>query len=143
MDKTFNELFDEFFRNRNIKQDDKIDDVAKENAKKMIDMFINSKDVENINEDEEKELDNTLGKPDKTEFYNEGNIFFERRTWHTPNGDLIKLIVTDEPNIKVAPLPEKPLQEQLDEAVALEQFEKAAGIRDEMKKRKKLAKKVK
>jgi hypothetical protein len=137
MDKSFNELFDEFFKRNNIKPNDKLSDVAKDNAKQMIDMLTNSKDVENIDETTEKEIDATLGKPDKIEFYNEGPVFFERRIWHTPNGDLVKLIVTDEPTLNASPVPEKDLKEQLAEAVATEQFEKAAAIRDEIKKRKK------
>ena len=143
MDKSFNELFDEFFKRNNIKPNDKLSDVAKDNAKKMIDMLTNTKDVENIDESTEKEIDETLGKPDKIEFYNDGPVFFERRIWHTPNGDLVKLIVTDEPTLNIGPVPEKELKLQLDEAVAAEQFEKAAAIRDEMKKRKKSEKKSK
>ena len=143
MDKTFNELFDEFFKRNNINPNDKLSDTAKENAKKMIDMLTNTKNVDNIDESVEKEIDATLGKPDKIEFYNEGNIFFERRIWHTQKGDLVKLIVTDEPTLKVAPAQEKPLKQQLDEAVAAEEFEKAAAIRDEIKKRKKEEKKSK
>ena len=137
MDKTFNELFDEFFKRNNTKPNDTLSDVAKDNAKQVIDMLTHSKDIENIDESTEKEIDEQLGKPDKIEFYNEGPVFFERRIWHTPNGDLVKLIVTDEPTLKATPVPEKELKLQLDEAVAAEQFEKAAAIRDEMKKRKK------
>lgn len=135
MSKTFDELFDDFFKKNNTS--DKMGDNIKDEAKKMIDMLTNYNDVENIDEAVEKEIDATLGKPDKIEFYNEGELFIERRTWHTPNGELVKLIVSDDPTLKVTPAPEKSLQEKLDEAVKAEEFEKAAAIRDEMKKSKK------
>jgi len=143
MDKTFNELFDEFFKKNNINPSDKIADSIKGDAKKMIDMLTRVKNVDNIDEEVEKQIDTELGKPDKIEFFNKGNVFFERRIWHTQNGDIVKLLVTDEPTLKVAPAPEKSLKEQLDEAVEAEQFEKAAAIRDEMKRQKKLVKKTK
>lgn len=143
MDKTFNELFDDFFKRNNIKPEDKISDSAKTDAKKMIDMLTSSKNVDNIDEEVEKQIDAELGKPDVIEFFNEGEVFFEKRIWKTKNGDLIKLIVTDEPTIKVAPVPAKSLEVQLQEAVDAEQFEKAAAIRDEIKKLKKVQKKAK
>jgi len=143
MDKTFNELFDEFFQKNNIKPEDKLSDSVKADAKKMIELLTENKNVDNIDEKVEEEIDTELGKPDKIEFFNKGNVFFERRIWHTPNGDIVKLLVTDEPTLKVAPTPPKSLKQQLEEAVEAEQFEKAAAIRDEMTKQKKLVKKVK
>lgn len=141
MDKTFNELFDEFFQRNNIKPEDKLSDAAKEDAKKVIEMLTKDVNVDDIDEEVENQIDLELGKPDKVEFFNKGNIFFERRIWHTHNGDIIKLLVTDEPTLPVAPAPAKTLKEQLDEAVAAEHFEKAAAIRDEIKKDKKQQKK--
>lgn len=143
MAKTFNELFDEFFKRNKIKPTDKINDSAKDDAKKMIDMLTKSKNVTNISEEVEKEIETELGKPDKIEFFNEGNVFFEKRIWYTPNGNIEKLIVTDEPTIKVTPAPEKSLGDELQEAVANEQFEKAAAIRDEIRRQKKIIKKTK
>jgi protein-arginine kinase activator protein McsA len=138
--KTFDDLFNEFFKRHNIKPEDKIGDNLKDEAKKMIDMLTNLKnfennldeDIQNIDEDIEKSIDEELGKPDKIEFFNEGDLFFERRIWHTPNGDLIKLLISDDPTLINTPKFEKPLQEQLDEAVAEENYEKAAAIRDKM-----------
>lgn len=134
--KTFNELFDDFFKRNNIKPEDKIDSSFKDEAKKMIDLLTNFNITDNIDEAIEKEIDETLGKPDKVEFYNEGDMFFEKRIWHTATGDLVKLIVSDDPSILVAPVKSKSLQEQLDEAVESENFEKAASIRDAIKKTK-------
>jgi protein-arginine kinase activator protein McsA len=64
-------------------------------------------------------------------------MFFEKRIWHTKNGDFVKVIITDEPTLKTPLLPEKSLQEKLDEAVKNEEFEKAAILRDLIKKEKK------
>jgi len=136
MDKTFNELFDDFFKRNDIKPEDKIDEAMKDDAKKMIDLLTRVSNIDTLNEDDEKEIDAELGKPDIIEFFNDGNVFFEKRTWKTPNGDLIKLIVTDEPSLNIAPRPSKSLEAQLQEAVEAEQFEKAAAIRDEIKKEK-------
>ena len=117
MSKTFDELFDDFFKRNNIKPEDKIGDSVKDEAKKMIDLLTNYKDVENIDEAIEQEIDASLGKPDKIEFYNEGDLFFEKRIWYTANGELIKLIVSDEPTLTTIPVPEKYLQHKLDKAV--------------------------
>lgn len=133
---TFDELFNEFFKRNNIKPEDKIDSSLKDEAKKMIDLLTNFNVTDNIDEAIEKEIDASLGKPDEILFYNEGNMYFEKRIWHTATGDLVKLIVSDDPSILVAPAKPKTLQEQLDEAVETENFEKAAAIRDAIKKSK-------
>lgn len=142
MNKTFNELFDEFFKRNNIKPEDKINDNIKDNAMKMIDMLTNFKEVPKIDENQELEMDEKLGKPDKIEFFNEGDVFFERRIWHTPKGDIEKLIFSNDPTLIVKPV-EVSLQEKLEIAVSEEDFEQAAIIRDEMKKKKKIIKKTK
>jgi hypothetical protein len=145
--KTFDELFNEFFKRNNIKPEDKISDTLRDEAKKMIDILTKIKnldeDIHSIDEEIEKSIDEELGKPDKIEFFNEDNLFYERRIWHTPNGDLIKLLISDDPTLINAPKFEKPLQEQLDEAVAEENYEKAAAIRDRMNPKKKITKKAK
>lgn len=136
MDKTFNELFDEFFQRNNIKPKDKIADSVKEDAKKIIDMLTSTKNVDNINEEVEKQIDIELGKPDRIEFFNEGDVFFERRIWHAEKGDIIKLVVTDNPVSDIVTPVKQTLKEQLEKAVEAEEFEKAAAIRDLIKKAK-------
>lgn len=135
MSKTFDDLFNEFFKRNNIRPEDRIGDSMREHAKRMIDMLTNFRD--SIDDDSiEKQIDEQFGKPDKIEFYNEGDLYFERRTWHTANGDIIKTIMSDDPTmIRQAPSM-KTLEQQLQEAVEKEEFEKAAAIRDEIKKRK-------
>jgi excinuclease UvrABC helicase subunit UvrB len=133
--KTFDELFNEFFKRNDIKPEDKINNL-KEEAKKMIDILTNMKnieeDIKNIDEEIEKSIDEELGKPDKIEFFNEDNLFFERRTWHTENGDLIKLLVSDDPTFGKQPKVEKSLQQQMEEAIQNEEYEKAAILRDKI-----------
>lgn len=145
--KSFDELFNEFFKRHNINPEDKISDNLRDEAKKVIDILTKIKnldeDLHSMDEELEKSIDEDLGKPDKIEFFNEDNLFYERRTWHTENGDLIKLIISDDPTLINAPKFEKPLQEQLDEAVAEENYEKAAAIRDKMNPKKKITKKAK
>lgn len=130
MGKTFNELFDEFFKKNNINPNDKISETLKDEAQRMIDMLSNFKNISEVDESIGEEMDKALGKPDKTEFYEEDGLFYEKRTWHTPDGDMVKLIVTDDPSLILAPPTPKPLQVQLDEAIADEDYEKAAAIRD-------------
>jgi len=132
MDKTFNELFDDFFKKNNINPNDKIS-VPKEDAQRLIDLLTNS-DI--IDEQLEAEFDKTLGKPDKIEFYTENGFFFERRIWHTPQGDMYKLFVTDDPTLVMAPPIPKTLETQLNEAVENEDYEKAAIIRDRIQNKK-------
>lgn len=140
MGKTFNELFDDFFKRNNINPDDKIDETTKNELKKIIDMLNTSSELPNITGEEEAMFDETLGRPDKIECYNDGNLFFEKRTWYTPKGQLVKLIVTDEPTMKLEPPKRKTLEEKLGIAVENEEFEKAAAIRDLIKKEKKIKK---
>jgi excinuclease UvrABC helicase subunit UvrB len=84
-------------------------------------------------------FDQNLGEPDEIENFQDGDLFFERRIWNTPTGQIMKLLVSDDPskfikqtqtqkvNKKVV---EKTLEIQLQEAVEAEDFEKAAQIRD-------------
>jgi len=149
MEKTFNELFDDFFNKkpkRRTKSKKQEPEKPRDGMERIMDMLTNLDEysgVDNIDEIIEKEIDRTLGKPDKTEFYSEGGLYYEKRTWHTPTGDMVKLIVNDDPSINVPPPTPKSLQEKLDEAVAEENYEKAAAIRDEMVKQNNKNKKIK
>ena len=118
MGKTFDELYGEFF-NKNNKQPIKRKRKSKTDIEDML------SDPTKL----EHHIDK-LGKPDKIEFYNEGMFFFEKRTWHTKHGDVVKIIVSDEPSLNIPPFEEKPLEEQLYDAVVDENFEKAAILRD-------------
>lgn len=137
--KTFDELWNEFFDSKRSKKS-KGDNPLKDDIKKLIqrlDDFNNS----DANDEIEKEIENTLGKPHKIEYYNEGHIFFEKRIWHTPTGDVVKIIASDDPSLFGQPqlkqieekAPEKSAKDKLDEAVASENYEAAAKYRDIIK----------
>jgi hypothetical protein len=146
MDKSFDDLFNEFFKNNSM--EDRFARMREE-AKRMIDLLTNFKDLGdiNVNEDVEKVMDGELGEPDEIEYFQDGDMYFERRVWHMPHGDLVKLIASDDPEMEkkvkenmnqtkakrpTKVKPEKPLDVQLEEALAKEDYEKAAQIRDLM-----------
>ena len=136
MGKSFDDLFNEFF-NRKPKTNEEIAKIREEEKKffENLSNFIESNKGENL----EKMFDQNLGEPDEIENFQDGDLFFERRIWNTPTGQIMKLLVSDDPskfikqtqtqkvNKKVV---EKTLEIQLQEAVEAEDFEKAAQIRD-------------
>lgn len=135
--KTFDELFNEFFKRNKINPDDFLHDSLRDEAKKMIDMLSSFRDMDSIDEDLEKQMDESLGEPDEVLRYKEGGMYFEKRIWHTPTGDLIKLTGSDIPLEMMdaeykKPVTKKSLQKKLNEALADENYEEAAKIRDEM-----------
>lgn len=139
MDKSFDDLFNEFFGKKNKGFNDQFSKMREE-ARKIIEMLGNMHESNgSIDENIERMMDQNLGEPDEVINFQDGELFFEKRIWHTPTGDLVKVIVTDRPfsneKTKVKPtkkIVEKPLQQQLDEAIAKEDYEKAAKIRDLM-----------
>jgi len=114
MGKTFDELYNDFFNKGGDKKSRKIDSLRTK--------ITDSSDVE-------KEIKD-LGKPDKIDFYNDGHLFFEKRIWHTKNGDIVKIIVSDEPTLNMLSFKEKSLDEKLADAVENENYEKACHLRD-------------
>jgi hypothetical protein len=137
MDKNFDDLFNEFFRKRNNSINPFIEiGNMKEEIRKMMDMLMNFQNIPNIDENLEKQMDDSLGEPDKIETYSDGVVFYEKKIWHTPEGDIVKLVVSDKPftnspkGKKV--VNQKLLQEQLEEALANEDYLKAAELRDKL-----------
>jgi len=127
MKKTFDELYGEFMKGI-IKVKIEQDKIDKSETQEILDMLSSVEDLE--------EEINKLGDPDKIEFFNEDEVFYEKRTWKTKYGDLVKIIISDEPNIRLAPKPKKTLQSQLDEAIENEDFEKAVELRDKINQKK-------
>lgn len=125
MSKTFDELYNEFLNNKN-----KLVKVKKPKNKQQDVVSNMLTDAENL----EKYIKN-LGKPDKIEFYHEDGVFFEKRIWHTEHGDIVKIIFSDEPPFNMFPN-SKSLEEKLSEAIADENYERAAALRDEINKKK-------
>ena len=150
MGKTFNELFDEFFKK---------DDGEVGNSDKINNILSNLTSLTEISDDTEKILDDSLGEPDSIQKLSNGHMVFEKKIWHTEKGDLIKIVVIEEENktdlineksfekqlkealdfvfIDSEPINVKSFDEQLEEAIEKEEYEKAAEIRDLIKKRKK------
>ena len=130
----FDELYDDFLKGHKRKP---VDDKTK----MVLDII---KKIHEVGENEfladRNDLDIKLGKPDKVEYYNEGDMFFTKKTWVTPIGEIIKTTMSEDDTLMPAPS-EKTLEEKLDEAVSEENYEKAAAIRDEIKKQKKNKKK--
>lgn len=130
-EKTFNELFDDFFN----------DEENKKLVNKIVDLtnLINKLSIGGCMDEEDiKQLDETLGLPDKIEYIEENGVYLEKRIWNTDLGELIEIIVTDKPNLPEPPeysINVKSLEEQLNEAVSEENYELAADLRDKIKKK--------
>jgi excinuclease UvrABC helicase subunit UvrB len=147
---SFDELFNKFFGKRLKKDDTNTNDELK----KMFKLIDNIGEFDTIDEDNigefdtideafEQEIEKTLGKPYKIEFYNEGNTFYEKRIWHTSIGDMVKLIITTDPSLLGRPYmkpieeekkDEKSLKEQMKKAIEEEKYELAGELRDEINK---------
>jgi hypothetical protein len=146
MDKSLDDLFDDFFKRNKINPNDDINNELSDIAKKMIDMLqsfgeldSNNIDIDKINIEEDFNFDdNELGTPDKIEFFTEDDLYFERRIWYTENGEFVQLIISDEPNINSQTKDKKQLlEDKLEKAIIEENYEEAAKLRDEIIKIKK------
>jgi len=130
----FDDLFNKFFGKKKEE-----DDFLNKEAKKIIDMIDSFKHIKpdgNYTGDElnklDEELDTQLGEPDDIEYSSDGEMYFEKRMWYKPLGVIIKTLVSDEP--LGPPEAELPLEEQLENAVQVENYELAAELRDKIKK---------
>jgi hypothetical protein len=91
-----------------------------------------------INEDKE------LGEPDSVETYTIGDVTYEKKIWEVDGGQIIKVeIKSDKANgiieipitIRPSRFKQSSLEDQLDYAISVEDYEKAAQLRDEIVKR--------
>ena len=99
MDKSFDDLFNEFFGKKNKGMDDQFSKMREE-ARKIIEMLGNIHESNgSIDENIEHMMDQNLGNPDEIINFQDGDLFFEKRIWHTPTGDLVKVIVTAPGNL--------------------------------------------
>lgn len=137
MGNKFDELFDDFFKNRNQSPLD--NEISK---------IIQALSSYKINEiDFEEQIDSDLGEPDDVIEGVDGDFHFKKMIWNTPKGQFIKIIVSDaEPmnddfmdfmdfedyeEVGVS------LEDQLELAVQEENYDLAIKLRDEIKKNKK------
>ena len=135
---TFDELFDDFFNN-NEKKAKKRGRPRKESynekAKKIIESLQNFSEITDV--DRQHQIDNELGEPHEINLFKADGLYFKRSIWNTEDGDIVKLEVSDVPFEE-----KKSLEELLSEALEVENYEKAAEIRDEIKKTEKKQKKL-
>ena len=129
----FDELFDKFFGNR--KNEDN-----KNKIEELINRLNNFKEITGNEIDENSEL----GEPDIVEEYTKGGITYEKKIWEIKGGKIVKIeikhVKTDglvEIPMKITPsrFKESSLEEQLAHAISVEDYEKAAQIRDAITKR--------
>ena len=128
----FDEMFNEFFNNEDDSEEDDMESMMREEMSRMIEMMSNLQNYENFDEFLETQMGGKLGEPNEIEFFERDGESFERHIWFTKHGVIIKDVYSDEeePVIEKSNRKGKPLQEQLDEAVAKEDYDKAAKIRD-------------
>lgn len=129
----FDELFDKFFGNRK-------NEVDKSKIDELINQLNNFKDItgKDINEDKE------LGEPDIVEQYTKDGITYEKKIWEINGGKIVKIEIkhvktSGEIEIPMTIRPSRfkqsSLEEQLEYAISVEDYEKAAKVRDEITKR--------
>ena len=142
---TFDDLFNQFFGGeRNKKKNEGKDPLdfnkAKdENIKKLIEMISNMEEITDM--ETAGQIDEQLGEADRVEYYEEDGMYFEKKTWKVVGGEMVKVLMSDEPFDKKEE-PTLTLQEQLEEAVKNEDYENAANIRDLIKKEERKQKKL-
>lgn len=129
----FDELFNKFFGNK--KTDDN-----KNKVEEFINMLNNYKDITGIELNENDEL----GEPTSVEQYIKDGITYEKKIWDVEGGKIVKIEIKHvkthgeiEVPIKITPsrFKESSLEEELAHAISVEDYERAAQIRDEISKR--------
>lgn len=161
MSNKFNDLFNEFFEEGSNEKPKKNSDTEK--MTRLLNILSQSKS-NNPDIDSIKNIDSTLGEPDFIDYYEEDGFFYKKQIWITKMGRVIKKVMSDVPfrdehvepkffkeeldkienmkrrknrvndllnNVKVS----RPLEELLEEAVVKEDYELAATLRDEIKRR--------
>jgi hypothetical protein len=122
MEKSFDDLFNEFFKNNDLNE-----------GNKKMEMLMKALTTP-FDSESRKNIDSTLGVPDEIQSFEENGLFIRKQIWHTENGDVIKMVVSD---IPFESEPKKlSLEEQLKEALDKEDYETAAKLRDEIKNKK-------
>lgn len=137
MNKNFDDLFNEFFKRNSPFGDFKTWMNDADSIFKMFGHALNDKFDDSI----EEEIQKNLGVPDEVKHFTENGMYFEKSIWHTETGDIVKMIMSDEPSVfgdniefdgeeVLSKKKEKSLETQLKEALESENYERAAEIRD-------------
>ena len=127
----FDDLFNKFFGRKREEKNESFDDAKERNLKGLIDMLSKFEDVTDLAGF--GQFDNEMGEPDKIEYYEEDGMYFQKKTWKVFGGEMVKIIVYDEPIDENSGRESKSLEEQLEEAVANEDYEKCCQLRDLIK----------
>jgi hypothetical protein len=161
MSNKFNDLFNEFFEDGSNEKPKKNSDTEK--MARLLKILSQSKANEIPDIDAVKDIDSTLGEPDFVDYYEEDGFFYKKQIWITKMGRVVKKVMSDVPfrdehdepkffkeeldkikNTKRSdrinelfnrPKVSRPLEELLEEAVSKEDYELAATLRDEIKRR--------
>lgn len=142
MNNSFDDLFNDFLGgdlNNNKKQKkntNKTDSGLEGVIKALANFSESSSDLELSNS-----IDDNLGEPTEVRYYEEDGFYFVEQIWETEFGVIKKTLVSDTPLHGEETQIEPTLEEQLEEAVENEDYEKAAKLRDSIKKEKKKKKK--
>jgi hypothetical protein len=116
-EKIFNDLFKKFKTNYDYKE-----------INNFLNEINNSVDMQKFFENY---LNNDLGEPDQIEDLNENGFIFKKYVWNTPSGKIIKIVLDENQDIlEKKENKEKTLEELLQEAVDVEDYETAIKIRD-------------
>jgi excinuclease UvrABC helicase subunit UvrB len=143
MNNSFDDLFNDFLggdlnNNKKQKKNTKKTDSGIESVIKALTNFSeSSSDLELSNS-----IDDNLGEPSEIRYYEEDGFYFVEQIWETEFGVIKKTLVSDTPLHGEETKIEPTLEEQLEEAVENEDYEKAAKLRDSIKKEKKKKKKL-
>lgn len=116
MDNKFDNLFNDFFNNR------KRSNGLGDEIGKIIRAIQNFKRNHLIDENLGDAMEAELGPPTLSEEFIEDGLLYNKLVWDTPHGQFVKIVVN---NIS--------LEEQLQEALETEDFEKAIVLRDKIK----------
>lgn len=122
MEKEFDDLF-----NDDLFNDDFFKDIRRK-FKEISDALNSMSDVTNKDLVNEK-FEDVLGKPDEVTTDFDGEMYVKRLVWHTEKGDIVKVMLQNTP---FEDTPES-LEEQLQKAINVEDYETAAKLRDQIK----------
>jgi hypothetical protein len=129
MAEKFDDLFEDFFNKKKQTTPN-----LNEELKKIMESIKKFKNVDN-EEDFDKVLDTELGEPTIIEEYIEDGFLFRKHIWQTPHGQFVKLVISEAPdsNVETNKTGNKTLQQQLEDAVAVEDYALAIKLRDKIK----------
>jgi len=139
MNKSFDDLFNEFFNRKKEVSDDRFPKMRDE-VKKMIQMLMNFEPIENFGDNLDDGVDTELGPPDEVIERKEGNLYVTYRIWNKPNGQIVRVMVRDSAGVSSepeAPVTEISLENRLKAAIETEDYEEAAKLRDQINSEKK------